>query len=521
MRALVYLPLLFLLLLPPTLSQTPPSPIRFLDFSRLFGFQHLSEQFGGATIADLDNDGNYDFILTYHNLHPMRIYFGDNSTPGDYKLIRSPFALRNDIHGVSVAPRTATSMDKLMCVAVGGGRGTNLRPPFMYLIQKNRTIETVTDRFGFGQERTRGRVPVWMDMGMRTRMQKRRNGGGDDLLVVNFLGNVGEIRHFAYENVRGSFELREVPGFTNIDEERAIVTDVDGDGIMEVVHFSVLRIFKLTAPFTFQDVTSTVWPGVRNLQRSIAAITELDYNNDGRMDLYIARAQSALVTPRGPRSVPERGDVLLENRGGFYVEVDAAAAGIPQDTDSMGVTTGDFDNNGYTDVLITTFEGPDVLLMNTGQGRFERTDPGSTKNEGARGANIMAVDYDGNGAVDYVVGQGLRREFFGNFRLMRSLMQPGTAGRNYLLVRVGFERTNAGTALNAMVTVFLRGGKRMVRRVGGRGAALGGQSFLDTVHFGLGNVDMVRRVTARWTTGAVHTVRNVAANQKIQLGLFN
>lgn len=507
----------------PTTSPTPsPSPqsqdqvstVPFRDVSRIFGYQPITESFGGATVADLDSDGRYDFILTYHHGKPMRIY---HQSP-DGKFVRSPFSLKADIHGVCVSPRTADSSEKLIAVSVGGGRGTNPRAPNIFLTKPDRSIEVGTYKYGFGEGRSRGRVPVFGSWSRKTRFERRKNRGGPDVLFVNLIGNSGSLVHFAYENLQGNYSFRSVPGFQNVNEERAIVTDVDGDGQMELVHFSILRIFKLSAPFTFEDVTTKVWPGHRPLKRSISAVVELDFNNDGKMDLYIARARSSIVTPRGPPSVPEHGDVLLMNTGGTYVEV-SAKAGIPQDTDSMAASAEDFDNNGYVDIIISTFDGPDIILLNQGDGTFKRLNLSTTKPDNTRGANIMAVDYDQDGRVDYIAGHGLRKQFFGNFKLMKNEM-PLKSNTRYLHVRVGNEPSGSCTSLNAIVTVFLGNGDKMVRRVGGRGAQAGGQSYIDTVHFGMKSAKRARRVTVRWSTGVFQGKSFINSNQIVTFGSF-
>lgn len=488
------------------------SSIPFADVSAKVGFVQPSnsDQFGGAAIADLDGDGHYDFFLTYHNTFPMRLFYG--TARGTFT--RSLFSVKSDIHGVSVAFRTARSSERIIAVSVGGGRGVNLRAPLMFLAKKDRSITTITDRLGFGKRKGRGRVGVFMDMSLQSSSQSKANLGGPDVLFVNLLGVAGNLKHFAYQNVKGNYRVRDVPGFATVNEERAIVTDVDNDGVMELVHFSDLRIFKLVRPFTFRDVTSNVWPGRRSLSRSISAVVELDINNDGRMDLYLARAQSSLVTRRGPPSVPERADVLLLNTGGKYTDI-SRMAGVPTNTDSMGVTAEDFNNDGFVDLLITTYTGPDIILLNRGNNSFKKINAGTSKSSSRRGANVMAVDYDLDGRVDYIAGQ-LR----GNYRLMKNQMKL-TSSTNYLLVRVGSEPTFASTSLNAIVKVSLSGGQTLVRRVGGRGAQKGGVSYIDTVHFGLGRVSTVRAVTVSWTKGGSQVKRGVKANQKISFGRFN
>lgn len=485
----------------------------FVDVTSSSGIVQRSEneQFGGPTVADIDGDGNYDLILTYHTF--MRIYYGTNA--GTF--VRSSFFLRTDIHGVAVAQRSARSKEKIMAVATGGGRGTNLRPPFIFLTMDGRSFEDITTDFGFGSAVTRGRVPIFMDMSMQSRRDRRRNRGGPDLLFINLLGNNPNLVHFAYQNIRGNYSLRAVPGFERENEERGIVTDIDNDRKMEVIHYSVFRVFRLIAPFQFADVTSTVAPGLRFLRRSISAVVELDFNNDGFMDLYLARADSSLVTPRGPPSVPDVGDVLLMNNNGVYEDV-SIAQNVPQETDSMGVSAEDFNNDGFVDLIITTFGGPDFLLINQGGTGFVRQDlPEVPRPDNGRGHNVLAFDYDQDGRVDFMVAQAFRKAFLGQYHLLRNTMTL-TGETNYLHVRVGNEKTRACTSLNAVVTVQVRG-QTMVRRVGGRGAQSGGLSYIDTVHFGLGRFTTVRRVSVRWSTGAFQAMRAVAANQRVDFGV--
>lgn len=481
--------------------------------------QPTAEPFGGATIADLDHDGDYDLILTYHNDRQMRVYFSNNNDNLTY--IRAPFGFRADVHGVTVAPRTAFSMERIIVVSLGGGRGTNLRIPRSFTVSRDRTIRNITLNVGLEQEATRGRVPLFLNLRSNSSLDLRSNGGGPDVLFINLLGTDTMLRQFGYENTWGTYRLRQVPGFENVNEERAILTDIENDGVMELVHFSLLAIFRITFPFGFRDVTREVWPDVerRNLRRSISAVVELDFNNDGFMDLYLARADPLLVTQRGPSSVPETDDVLLmNNEGTGYVDV-SGDVGLPRGTDSMAVSAADFNNDGYVDVMIATFKGPDILLLNEDGERFISVDPKTQKAGTTRGNNIVAVDLDRDGRVDYIEGQGFRKEFLGNFRLMMNEMDLNDM-RNYLHVRVGNERSRSCTELNALVTVTVvesnRGRRRMVRRVGGRGAQAGGLSLLDTVHFGLGAALSAEFVEVRWTSGMIETMTNVAANQRVQ-----
>lgn len=495
---------------PHTRMPTRRSPIPFEDVTDAVGIRQPanSENFGGATVADVNCDGHYDLILSFHNAHPMEVFFGTaNGT-----FVPSGFTMKTDIHGATVAHRTARTRAMLMAISVGGRR-----PHRTFLVRPRGTFRNVTLALGLGQEIARGRIPLFMDLTLDSPQQRRRNLGGPDLLVINFLRQSDDSpRHFAYQNVRGNFRLREVPGLSFVHEGRGTLTDIDGDGIMELILYGELHMLKLVAPFTFQNATTDMWPGARFLGRSVSAVAELDFNNDGLMDLYLARTDTEILSRRNGPPLTDTDDVLLMNQGGRYVDV-SRMAGIPRGTESVSVSVEDFDNDGYVDIFITTFIGPDMILLNQGDGTFRRINPRTNKPQRRRGANVMAMDYDLDGRVDYIVQHGLRTLFLGNFRLMKNMMPLG-ANNNYLLVRVGHEPSRATTALHALVTLTLPRGQRMIRRVGGRGARAGAPSLIDTVHFGLGSATRVRRVTVVWTTRASETMTGVRANGLISFG---
>eukprot|EP00177_Eucheuma_denticulatum_P002730 GFKZ01004908.1.p1 GENE.GFKZ01004908.1~~GFKZ01004908.1.p1 ORF type:complete len:591 (+),score=83.83 GFKZ01004908.1:73-1773(+) len=508
----------------PSISESDTLP-PFIDVTDVVGLHDQkddAEQFGGATIVDLDSDGHYDLILTYHTRYPLRIYYGNSL--GTFDRERS-FVFKQDVHGVAVAQRTAHSNDKILAVPIGGGGGTNLKEPYIFLFNSTRHFVNISNDFGFGQAAARGRVPVWMDLSMRTENDSQANLGGPDLLLVNLLGVNTPLTHHAYENVLGNYTLQGLPNFGRINEERAIVTDVDNDGVMELVHFSVLTMWKLIGPFEFEDVTRQLWPEItrRFLRRTVSGVVELDFDNDGWMDLYVARANSSLVTPRGPPSVDEFADILLKNIGGErYLDVTGEYGIGVQGVNSIGVSAEDFDNDGWVDVIVSTFEGPDILWRNLGGKGFERMDPGTNKEGTRRGASVMAFDYDADGRMDYIVGQGWRKEFFGNFRLMQSGLELDSA-KGFIFVKVGNDNNLATTSLNALVTVVLpdRPEEKLIRRVGGRGAALGGSSYIDTVHFGIGSATTGLNVTVRWTSGAVQEMFNVTSGETVSFGVFS
>ena len=133
-----------------------------------------------------------------------------------------------------------------------------------------------------------------------------------------------------------------------------------------------------------------------------------DMDNDGLLDLYLVQS-GRLSDPAGGS-----GNRLYHNRGnGTFEDVtDQSGAGIR--AYGMGVTAGDFDNDGYTDLYITNLDH-NVLLKNDGHGHF--TDVTAKAGVASSGwSTSAAFDYDGNGSLDLFVvhylNGGPRRSVF-------------------------------------------------------------------------------------------------------------
>lgn len=127
-----------------------------------------------------------------------------------------------------------------------------------------------------------------------------------------------------------------------------------------------------------------------------------DMDNDGDLDAYLV--QGGAVIPGDESTAP--GNMLFANNGdGTFTNVtDGSGAGDAGY--GMGVTVGDYDNDGDPDLYITNL-GANVLLRNEGQGVFVDVTRNAGVGHSGWGASAAFLDYDGDGDLDLFVANYL------------------------------------------------------------------------------------------------------------------
>lgn len=124
----------------------------------------------------------------------------------------------------------------------------------------------------------------------------------------------------------------------------------------------------------------------------------LDYDADGWQDILLVNGMDWPGHKRARSTMR----LYRNNRNGTFTDV-TRKAGLDIEMYGMGVAVGDYNNDGFPDILITCV-GQSRLFQNTGKGTF--TDVTKTSGLGGRqGLSTSALwfDFDGDGLLDLFV----------------------------------------------------------------------------------------------------------------------
>jgi hypothetical protein len=141
-------------------------------------------------------------------------------------------------------------------------------------------------------------------------------------------------------------------------------------------------------------------PEQRYIVESMSAgVALIDYDRDGWPDIYFTNAQSVEMALAGKKA---RSALFHNNHDGTLTDVtDKAGVGYP--CWGMGASVGDYNNDGWPDLLVTCFGGV-VLYRNNGDGTFtDVTKQAGLSNDSLWATGAAFGDYDGDGWADLFV----------------------------------------------------------------------------------------------------------------------
>lgn len=170
------------------------------------------------------------------------------------------------------------------------------------------------------------------------------------------------------------------------------------------------EIAPTASPVTFLDVTRSA--GITFCHDNAASPEKylietmgsgcgwIDYDQNGLLDLYLA---NGAATPAYKPKHPLCGALYRNNGDGTFTDVTLQAGVGAEGLFGMGVAVGDYDNDGFPDLLVLGY-GRSILYHNNSDGTFtDATRHAGLANPGRWASSAAWFDYDNDGNLDLVI----------------------------------------------------------------------------------------------------------------------
>jgi hypothetical protein len=355
----------------------------FTDVTRAAGLVKPDPEYGtlwgvAAAFIDYDNDGDLDlFVSNYCVWNPETEPLcgpkgiNDYCHPREYKGLPNSL-FRNEGNGTFTDVSAASGIRKL----VGKGMGLG-----------------VADYDGDG----------WMDV---------------------FVANDTEPNFLFHNRANGTFEeigLRAGVAYPEtgrpLSGMGADARDIDDDGRPDIFHTALssetMPVFRNTGANTFLEVTAQAGVSSLTLSRSGWCNAIVDFNNDGRKDLFVCGGD--VMDPDGEfRARVPQTNLVLASLGGLKFADATPGAGpdfSAKKAAHRGGAFGDLDNDGRVDAVVTDLYGPIEVWRNVSPAPnhwLAVLTEGTKSNRDGVGAVVKVVSSSGTryGHVNTAVGYG-------------------------------------------------------------------------------------------------------------------
>ena len=223
------------------------------------------------------------------------------------------------------------------------------------------------------------------------------NDGLPDIFFVNgdrFDRDPGQkVTHFLYHNL-GNLRFEDVTGKSGITHtgwgQGVCAGDIDNDGFIDLYigYWGQNALYRNQGDGTFRDETRDRGLGTSG-RRWGTGCAFLDYDRDGNLDLFAAHYlkfdPSTVPKPGSPNQCvwkgfpvvcgpiglpPETMSLYHNDGGGRFTDVSSKAGVGEARAAGLSVLTGDYDNDGWTDIYVTGDSTPSRLFRNLGNGSF-------------------------------------------------------------------------------------------------------------------------------------------------------
>ena len=163
------------------------------------------------------------------------------------------------------------------------------------------------------------------------------------------------------------------------------------------------RLIDVTAAAGIQFRHNSGAFGAKYLPETMGAgCAFFDYDADGWLDILLVNGMGWDTDNTGRRRERTTMRLYRNNRNGTFTDV-TERAGLAVEMYGMGVAVGDYNNDGFPDVLVTAV-GQNRLFQNNGRGRFiDVTEKAGLGGRSSFSTSAIWFDFDRDGWLDLLV----------------------------------------------------------------------------------------------------------------------
>ncbi len=192
------------------------------------------------------------------------------------------------------------------------------------------------------------------------------------------------------------------------------------------------------AGIDFRHLCPEVDPKLKNIEAQIASmgasVSIVDYDRDGWEDIYFTNSRQGSANALYHNLKNGKFEDVAPSLG--IADVNKKGTGV-----SMGAIWGDYDNDGYRDLLLYKWGKPELFHNEKGKGFLDVT-AGSGLPSWVNANSAIWFDFNNDGLIDIFLG-GYYKEEFDLSHLSTTKVMPesfryaNNGGRNYLLENLG------------------------------------------------------------------------------------
>jgi hypothetical protein len=497
-------------LIPPAAFESKENIGRFVDVAPSLGLDTVGDA-GGSIVDDFDNDGFLDIVETsFDPCQPMRAF--RNNGDGTFSDVSERSHLAEQVGGINIVQTDFNNDGWLDIYVMRGGWEWPMRNS---LLRNNRdgTFTDVTLESGLLSVDHPTHSAAWADYD---------NDGWVDLYV----GHEHTPSQLFRNKGDGTFEdVSAKAGVNRVAFTKGVAWgDYDNDGYPDLYVSNYGEdnfLYHNRGDGTFEEVATQL--GVEKPKWSFPTWF-FDYDNDGRLDLFVASYYFASGEwVRSYLGLPRQGDSmkLYRNTGkGTFADV-THETGLDRGVAAMGANFGDVDNDGFLDFYLGTGAPtytalmPNLLYRNHDGKYFVDISSSSGTGHLQKGHGVSFADLDNDGNEDLF--ENLGGAVPGDKYNSVLFMNPGHSNRWISIKLVGVKSNRAAIGAKIKLTLASPGPESAIRyREVSSGGSFGASPLMQ--HIGIGKATAIASIEVTWPASRTQRVfKNVAPNQFIEI----